>query len=508
MTHEGSEGQSVVRGAWLAMAMRWVDRLVGIASTLILARLLAPEDFGVIAMAMLVIGLVEVLSDLGVNIAIVREREPGAVFLDTAWTLRLLQNALVGVTLFAVAPLAADYFNDVRVAPVLQVLSIAFFISGFENIGIVALQKDMRFSEEFRFLAARRLAGFIVTVTAAYAIGSYWALVIGYIASRLLGTALSYVLHPMRPGFSLKAWRSLLGISKWLMLRSVGEFLVNNLHRLVIGRLFPASTVGYYTLANEISLMPGAEFLAPMNRALFPAFSKIQDDATALRRLFMRAQSIQYLLALPIAAGMVMTAPEAVAVLLGEKWMRAAPLLEVLVIGASLLALSSCSGYVLLVRGKYRHIALLTWAQLALFVLALFALMPSVVTASASSALSPELAPDAVALARTIAAAVGLVLNALVLRHAAPMIRWSDVCAGVVRPALGVAMMVTALSLLTLPATLPPVLVLLAKAALGAWIYSAGVVVLWLLSGRPDGAETWLLGQLRSRLARADGARR
>ena len=127
---------SVVSGAFLTIAMRWTDRLIGFISTLILARLLAPEDFGIIAMASLVISLTDVLFDLGVNIALIQNKSPTQDHYDTAWTLRLLQSILATAIVASVAPWAADYFKEPRITLVIQVLSLSFLLSAFENIGI------------------------------------------------------------------------------------------------------------------------------------------------------------------------------------------------------------------------------------------------------------------------------------------------------------------------------------------------------------------------------------
>ena len=150
---------SLVQGTLLTVAMRWTDRLIGFVSTLILARLLTPADFGIIAMATLVIALADVLLDLGTNIALVRDPDATQEHYDTAWTLRLIQTALSTALIIAAAPLAADYFADARVQPVLQILAFSLLLGGLENIGIVAFHKHMQFGDEFRFLFARRIAG-------------------------------------------------------------------------------------------------------------------------------------------------------------------------------------------------------------------------------------------------------------------------------------------------------------------------------------------------------------
>ena len=176
--------KSVARSALITVAMRWTARLIGFVSTLILARLLAPEDFGVIAMASLVIGLADVFFELGVNVALIQNKAPSQEHYDTAWTLRIIQTTLAAIIVVIAAPLAATYFNDPRVTLVVQVMAVSLMLSGLENIGVVTFQKEMQFGREFQFLFCKRIVGFIVTIAAAWFIRSYWALVIGALAGR------------------------------------------------------------------------------------------------------------------------------------------------------------------------------------------------------------------------------------------------------------------------------------------------------------------------------------
>ena len=115
------------------------------------------------------------------------------------------------------APLAATYFNDPRVTLVVRALAVSLMLSGIENIAVVTFQKEMQFGKEFQFLFCKRIVGFIVTIGAAWVIRSYWALVIGALAGRTFGVALSFAIHPMRPRLSLKKFREIFSVSQWML---------------------------------------------------------------------------------------------------------------------------------------------------------------------------------------------------------------------------------------------------------------------------------------------------
>src|SRR5690349_1747934 len=130
--------RNLLYGSALMIAMRWSTRLLGLFSTLILVRLLTPDDFGVVAMAMVILGLLEVFTHTSVDLALIRDRDPSREHYDTAWTLEIVQAIGLAIALVVVAPWAARYFNDERVAPVIYALALRAVLGSFENIGVVA----------------------------------------------------------------------------------------------------------------------------------------------------------------------------------------------------------------------------------------------------------------------------------------------------------------------------------------------------------------------------------
>lgn len=480
--------QTILQGTALTVAMRWTDRLIGVISTLILARLLVPEDFGIIAMASLAIGLADVMLDLGVNVALIQNRHATQAHFNTAWTLRLAQTSLATLLVLAAAPFAAEYFKNERIEPVLQVLAFSLLISGFENIGIVALQKEMQFGAEFRFMFLRRIAGFLVTVCAAWIMQSYWALVIGTLAGRTVGVILSYAMHPMRPRLSLDRFRDIFSVSQWMLARSIGAYLQGNLHRLLVGRWSPAATMGAYTLADEIAAMPSGELLSPLNRVLFPAFAAAKEDPSELKRLFLLAQGLQTLIAIPAAVGLALVADEAVRLLLGEKWLLAVPFLQVLALMNIAQALTTSSGYVLIVLGRVKSSVISMWLMIMLF---------------ATLALTVFAGAEALTIAWLrlgVGACGGIWISFWLLVRALPGLRYRDLFNTSVRPLLGAAVMALVLVFASPHLQMPLALVFGTKILLGAASYIGVIFVLWRLAGRLEGAETYLLKALRTLL--------
>jgi O-antigen/teichoic acid export membrane protein len=312
------------------VGVRLLDRALGMVSTIILARLLVPEDFGLVAMATSVLVLLEMLSAFGFDVALIRQASSGRSSYDTAWTFNLLVGLTVGVFLAGLAYPAARFYDEPRVTSVMFLLACAPVFQGLENIGVVAFRKDLNFRAEFLWLTGRRLVGLATVLPLAFLLRSYWALVVGIVVGRLAGMLLSYLAHPYRPRLSLAARHALLGFSKWIVLVNILGFFLQRSSDLVIGRVLGSGPLGIYTVAAEVSSLPTTELVAPINRAVYPAFAKISGDQRRLKEEYLAVMGIIALIAIPVAVGVASVGPQVVALLLGEKWLAAVPLVKAL----------------------------------------------------------------------------------------------------------------------------------------------------------------------------------
>lgn len=478
---------SITRGALLTIAMRWVDRLIGIISTLILARILVPEDFGIVAMASIVVGFADIIFDLGVNIAVIQKNEPSQAFYDTAWTVKILQTLCVGLVLVAIAPATADYYSDARVTAVIQVMALSLFLGSFENVGIIIFQKQLDFVSDVKFVFVKRIVGFVCTIMLTLILESYWGMVLGALCGRTASVVVSFVVHPMRPRFSLEHFSEIFSISQWVLVKNISQYLDRTLHIIIVGGIAKADVTGGYTLANEISGIPGNDLLAPINRVLFPAFARVRDDFSELSKLLISAQGVQVIVTLPACVGFALTANEFVPLALGEKWLFIIPFIQILALSNIIQAVNSSANYVLMVIGQIRILALASWLQIAVFALGLFLFWG-------------HIEPKLIALIRFVSIALTCGVSFFVLMRYLPQLSLRSISAGVVRPGLGCVTMTIALSAIDFylePNN--PVILLAIKIIAGATIYFATVMGLWNLARRPDGAERYFINKLTRR---------
>jgi O-antigen/teichoic acid export membrane protein len=485
---------SVIKGAFIYVMMRWMDRFIGFISTLILARWLVPADFGIIAMISLVIGIAEVLLDLGVNVALIQNRAATQAHYNTAWTLRLLQACGTVIIVSLAAPYAGDYFHDPRVVPVLRIACLGSLLAALENIGTITFQKDLRADLDFLLIFIKRISGFTATVILAWMFHSYWALVFSTLFGRCVGVVASYVMHPMRPRLSLEKFGEIFGVSQWMLINSIGNYINLNLHKTLVGRWTNATMMGGYTLADEISSMPSTEILAPLNRILFPTFVRAKNDPAELKRNFLLAQGLQCLIAIPASLGLALVAEPAVQVLLGEKWMMVVPFVQILALTNIVQAIATSTSYILLSLGKNRNATLTNWTQVVLF---------------AAVALLFLNHPQALELAwlRLGCVMFSLLVALAILLRTMRNVSLFDMFRNVVRPLLGALAMAGVIHLVEPLAPAAPSLHLILLIVVGGLTYTLTVLAAWMVAGRPQGGEAYLLEKITAALKRRNAAK-
>jgi O-antigen/teichoic acid export membrane protein len=437
-------------------------------------------------------GVFEVMTSFGFDWALVRHPRPERRHYDTAFTLRLGVTLLSCALLLATAYPMARFYADPRLVPVLSVVALSGLVGALENVGLAEYRRELRFDVEFRQQMAGKLAGLAVAVGLAAATRSYWALVLGSLASRAASVSAGYVLHPYRPRLDLSGRGELFAFSMWLQLNNVVTLLRDRFSSLVLGRMVGSRAVGLYGLAWELAYLSTSELAAPINRVFFSRYAKLQGDRQRLREDYLRVAGVIWLAALPMAAGVWLTAEHLVLILAGDGWADAVPVLELLAVAGALAVLSANAGYVFFALGAPRLVTAIKVAGLAVLVPVMLALVPrlglrgAALAAVASSALMAPL-------------------------HVGILVRWlrigaRELVAPMWRPVLGCACMVPAVRLAQ-PAAAPDALAaraleLVLLAALGTAVYAAVVAAAWLAAGRPAGAERDLAGVPAVLLAR------
>jgi O-antigen/teichoic acid export membrane protein len=497
-TTKSSHQRSIARGVGWMLLFKLAERSLGIVSTLVLVRLLSPADFGVVAMAQSVIVMVQLLAAFGFDVALIRDQSASEEHYYTAWTMNVALGVVICAIVMSLAIPISHFYSKPELKMVVFALGFAALFQGFENIGVVAFRKELRFRSEFAFQLSRKLAGMAVTLPVAFIFHSYWALVAGTLASALVGTIVSYMAHPFRPRFCLAKASELLHFSRWLLVGNVISFVRDRSSDFFIGRLAGPAALGAYNVSYEISNMPTTELSAPINRALMPGFSALAGDPAAIRETYLHAFGILAMIAVPAAAAILSLAGLIVPVLLGTGWLDAVPLMEVLAICGVFHVLQSSAATALIATGHPKTVFTINAVYGAVLLVGLAVLVPlrGVIGAAYATA---------------VAALLTTPLFMLWLRRhvGTPL---AEIGRRIWRPVCG-ALVMFGVTQVTLPAYTPAMhgLValgfLLAGAALAVAVYAATVLLLWMLAGKPRGAEQILLGQIKSMLPWAAAAK-
>jgi len=486
----------MARGVAWMIGFKVAERFLSLVSTIVLARVLVPADFGLIVLATSLIGLIAVAGELGLDTSLIRQQNASNEHFNAVWTLNVLFGVGIGLLAACAAPAAAWVYDDRRLIDVVLLLALARAIGSLENPGIIGFRKDLEFDREVTFLLIKRLAASLVfTIPLALVLRSYWALAIGNLLSACFAVALSYVVHPYRPRFSIAGAGDLMSFSKWLLFSSILQFLHGRAADLIVGRVAGASALGAFTVAQEIARVPANEISAPVHRAVFPGYAKLAADREDLRRAYLRVASLLVLIVVPAGTGLALLAEPAVAMLLGSAWMAAVPLVELLAFNAVLNVLLGSGHYVNLAVGMARSTSCVLAAHVAISLPLMLVLAPARGAAGAAAALL---------IASIVVAPLNFALLAKAIR-----LHWRDVWAFMWRPALGTLTMsgvlITLRSRLAwtdgVAARIGYVAVLVLT---GLAVYAAVVLLLWRLRRAPDGAEAWVLRKLRDALSVVD----
>lgn len=480
---------SLSKGASWIGSSRLIVNLIGLVSTLVLARLLVPQDFGLVAIAEAVFALVAAVTELMLATSLIQHRRPRAYHYHTAWTLNVARAVLLSAIMAALGVPFAQFYGDERFVELFLVLAGATLIGGLENPTLVILWRRLVFWQDFALNVSSKLVGFVVAVGIAYYFRSYWALVIGALAAQVARVGVSYAIRPYRPRFSLRGYRDLLSFSVWLMLSNGIQAANWRLDPLLLGLFVPSATVGQFSVGHRLAYLPVKEGLGPLRGLFFPAFSRMQDDIDRLRHAYLNGQGMVALVAMPLGFGFALVASPLVELALGANWSPAVPVIQVL---AAMSAIQACESVQPLAmaldrtRDVFRRDAQVLLIRIPL-VLAGLAL-------GAKTALTEIMGI-------VIGAAAGsFVLFVLSLRLVTALIGISVArqLAVAVRPFLAALAMSAALSLITNQPALrmvsdSPMLNIAFCICLGGVLYIGTLALLWILSGRPQGAEAAVL---------------
>ncbi len=342
--------------------VKWNGISIGVVTILqfitlaILARLLSPSDFGLMGMIMVVIGFAQAFADMGLSNAIIQRQDVPESHLSSFFWINVSIGALLFVCILLMRPLAVIYFKQPILSNYLIFAAFIFLITPVGQIFTTLLRKGLKFKTLSKIEIAGTGIYSMSTMSLALAKFGVLSLIFGQLLRSLFTVGILFFVFRKiwlpRFHFSIKEIKSYLSFGAFQMGERAVNYLTANIDYIIIGRFLGASALGFYTLAYRIMTVPLAKINPVITRVAFPAFSKIQDDNSRMRRGYCKVINYISMLSFPMLAGMLMIAPEFIRLVYGAKWEPSVIVLQIFCLVGIFKSLGNPVGSVLLAKGR------------------------------------------------------------------------------------------------------------------------------------------------------------
>lgn len=346
-----------IRGVSWIVVLRVFMRAVSFLKTIILARILLPSQFGIYGIALIVLGFLEIMTETGVNVILVQEKETDK-YINSAWFVSVIRGVIISLVIIIATPFIAAFFNSPDSIQLLYAISIVPFIRGFINPSIVKFQKELNFNKEFYFrsvvFAIDSFASILFTIITNNPIGVIYGLITGALAEMIL----SYFIVKPIPILNLNREyiKLIFNRGKWITTGGILNYLFQNTDKIIIGRLLGTGPLGVYQLGYSLAILPITEIADVFSRVTFPIYSRIAENKHRLLSAFLKTQIVIIILTLPFVGIFILFPDIIVKIVLGNNWLAVTPILPTLAIFSAIRTISGSSSALFLAVGKQEYV--------------------------------------------------------------------------------------------------------------------------------------------------------
>ncbi len=351
--------QTIKGVSWIG-GIRGVTRVLTLVKTLIIARILTPSQFGVFGVATLVLALIEILTETGVNIFLVQQKEDVDKYINTAWIVSIFRGLVIACLIIILAPFISLFFKSSQSYQLLLLIAFVPLIRGFINPSVIKFQKTLMFNNEFYYRTSIFFVETLFSIVLILILRSVESLIWGMLVSAAFEVFLSYLVIKPIPkwSFNLISFKRIVHQGKWITLSGIFNYFYQHGDDIAIGRVLGTRSLGLYDMAYRLSLVPISDISDVISKVTFPVYIKISDDLARLRRAFLRSLMAVFLLVLPIGIILYLFPEEIIKIAFGNKWLEAVPALKVLAILGVLRAVSVFTNSLFLSVNKQNIISL------------------------------------------------------------------------------------------------------------------------------------------------------
>jgi len=343
-----------IHGVFWSLLERGGQQGIQLVISIILARLLLPGQFGLIAMLTIFMAIAQTFINSGFGQALIQKKDATHIDECSIFYFNILMSFLAAGLLCLAAPWIADFYNQPMLTPLTRALSLNLIINAFGLVQITLLVKRVDFKTQLKVsMIATALSG-TIGVTMAFNGFGVWSLVAQSLSSNLFRTALLWLFHRWRPAwaFSYASLRIMFAFGSKLLCASLIHTIFDNMYLIVIGKVFSAGDLGFYSRAKRLQQLPVMNLSGPVGRVTFPIFSSVQDEKPRLKRGVRKALTTLAMINFPVMIGLAVVAKPLILLLLTEKWLPCVPYLQLLCVVGLLYPLHFINVNVLLAQGR------------------------------------------------------------------------------------------------------------------------------------------------------------
>jgi len=355
--------REAIKGVSWVGAVRFVIRALAFIKTIIIARILTPSQYGLFGIAILILVLVEILTETGINVFLVQKKGDIDKYINTSWIVSITRGTLIAAVIVFSSPLISAFFKAPGSLNLLLLVAVVAFFRGFINPSIVKFQKELMFRKEFFYRGSAFFVETIFSVILVFITKAPEALIWGMIIGVLFEIVLSFMVVKPRPSFAFEfpIFKEVVGFGKWITGATIFNYFYQHGDDMAVGRMLGASSLGTYDMAYRISLLPISDVADVITKVTFPVYVKISNDYKRLRRAFLKTLGVVAILVLPVSFIFFFFPRELITLTLGEKWIQAADVLKVLAIFAFIRAISVFSSSIFLSLRKQNIVTLISF---------------------------------------------------------------------------------------------------------------------------------------------------
>ena len=359
--------KDAVKGvSWITL-LRIGTRVITFVRLAILGRLLTPTQFGYFGIATLILSLLEILTETGINVFLVQQKGNIKEYLNSAWVVSIARGIILALVIVISAPFVASFFNASEAYLVIVLTSVVPLIRGFINPAIITYQKELLFQKEFKLRSLLFFVDVIISILTGFITKSAIAFVYGLIASAIIEVVLSYTLFSLCPRFHIEYEKVMHVIKKgwWVTVTGIFSYFAENGDNLTVGKLLGSSSLGIYQIAYKFSTLPISEITNVVNQVIFPVYARFSDDTERLWNAFIKVTIFSSLGAFALGSIIFFFAEPILLFFMGNQWIAAIPVIKILAIYGIFRTVFGNFAPLFLSLGKQSYVAQMTFFRVA-----------------------------------------------------------------------------------------------------------------------------------------------